>query len=96
MADYQLLIEEGALAFIDSLDEKSKRICKDNIKKLAEDPYPGSGKGDKERLVVEGEEIYRLHIGRTYTTFYDILEDDDAVQVFEVLPIDEAHKRYGH
>lgn len=96
MAEYDLLVEQDALEFINGLGTKSERICKDNIKKLAEDPHPGSGKGDKERLVIDGEEIYRLHIGRTYTAFYDIDEDANAVEVFEVLPIDEAHKRYGH
>lgn len=96
MANYQLLVEQEALDFINNLGTKSKRICKDNIKKLAEDPHPGSGKGDKERLFVDGEDIHRLHIGRTYTAFYEILESESAVRVLEVLPIDEAHKRYGH
>ncbi|WP_058827488.1 type II toxin-antitoxin system RelE/ParE family toxin [Haloferax sp. Q22] len=96
MAEYNLLVEQSALEYIDALGAKSERICKENLKKLAEDPYPGSGKGDKERLVVDGEKIYRLHIGRTYTAFYDIDEKAKVVQVFEVLPIDEAHKRYGH
>lgn len=96
MSEYTLLVEEAALAFINGLDEKSERICKDNLKKLATDPYPGSGKGDKERLVVDGEEVHRLHIGRTYTAFYDIEESDEVVRVLEVLPIDEVHDRYGH
>jgi mRNA-degrading endonuclease RelE of RelBE toxin-antitoxin system len=96
MAAYDLLIEQEALDFIESLDEKSERICKDNIKSLAKEPYPGRGKGDKEQLVVRGEEVYRLHIGRSFTAFYDILEDEKAVQVLEVLPIDEAHDRYGY
>lgn len=93
---YRLLIEEEALEFIESLDDKSKRICKDNIKQLAENPYPGQGKGDKRKEVVDGEEVWRLHIGRTYTAFYVIDEDESVVRVLEVLPIDEAHKRYGH
>jgi mRNA-degrading endonuclease RelE of RelBE toxin-antitoxin system len=96
MSQYNLLVEQEALDFVNGLDDKSERICKENLKKLIDDPYPGSGKGDKERLVVDGEEIYRLHISRTYTAFYDIEENDDVVRVFEVLPIDEAHKRYGH
>lgn len=96
MAEYDLLVEQEALDFVNGLDEKSERICKENLKKLTEDPYPGSGKGDKERLVVEGEQVYRLHIGRTFTAFYDIDEEANAVRVFEVLPIDEAHKRYGY
>ena len=96
MAAYDLLIEQDALEFINGLETKSERICKDNLKKLAEDPCPGSGKGDKERLVVDGEEIHRLHIGRTYTAFYDIDNNANTVHIFEVLPIDEAHKRYGY
>lgn len=96
MSDHRLLVEEEVLEFLDGLDGKSERICKDNLKKLAEDPYPGSGKGDKERLYVAGEEVYRLHVGRTYTAFYEILEAENAVRVLELLPIDEAHDRYGH
>lgn len=96
MAAHDLLVEREALAFINRLDEKSERICKENLKKLGEEPYPGRGKGDKEKLVVDGEEVYRLHIGRTFTAFYEILEDEKAVRVLEVLPIDEAHDRYGY
>ena len=84
-----------AVEYLRALDEKSRRICKDNLRKLEEDPYPGRGRGDKERLSVDGEEIYRLHIGRTHTAFYVVLEDQQEVRVVEVLPIDDAHKRYG-
>lgn len=96
MTDYRLLIEEEALEFIEGLNEKSERICKQNLKKLADTPYPGSGQGDKERLVVDGEKVYRLHIGRTFTAFYDVDETASTVKVLEVLPIDDAHKRYGY
>jgi hypothetical protein len=49
----------------------------DNRRKLAEDPHPrpGSSSGDREKLAVDGEELYRLHVGRSHTTFYTILED---------------------
>lgn len=98
MSEYALRVETDALDFVESLDEKSERICKTNLKKLADDPYPrpGAGSGDRERITVDGEEIYRLHIGRTFTAFYDVLEEKGAVRVLEVLPIDEAHDRYGH
>lgn len=96
MTSYDLLVEREAMAFINDLDDKSERICKNNLKKLAENPYPGRGKGDKEKLTVDGEEIYRLHISRTFTAFYEIREEEGVVQVFEVLPIDEAHDRYGY
>lgn len=95
MTEYRLLVEEDVLAFLTALDEKSERICKRNLKKLATDPYPGSGAADKERLAVDGELVYRLHIGRTFTAFYDIDEAEGVVRVLELLPIDEAHKRYG-
>ena len=95
MTEYKLLVEQEALEFVKSLDEKSERICKENLKKLVENPYPGRGRGDKEKLAVDGEVVFRLHIGRTFTAFYEILEDEGAVRVLEVLPIDEAHDRYG-
>lgn len=96
MDGYRLLIEQDVLEFVEDLDEKRERICKENLKKLAEDPYPGSGRGDKERIVVDGEEVFRLHVGRTYTAFYEVLEDENAIRVLELLPIDEAHERYGY
>ena len=94
---YEVLLAEEAREYVAALDQKSTRIVKDNLRKLADDPHPrpGSGSGDKEKLVVDGEELYRLHIGRTHTAFYDILEADEEVRVIEILNIDEAHKRYG-
>lgn len=65
-----------------------------NLNKLNK-PYPGRGMGDKERLIVEGELIYRLHIGRTYTAFYIIDEESKSVKVLEILSIETAHKKYG-
>ena len=94
---YEVLLAEEAREYVGALDEKSTRIVKDNLRKLADDPYPrpDSGTGDKEKLVIEGEELYRLHIGRTHTAFYDVLEANEEVRVIEIVDIDEAHKRYG-
>ncbi len=89
--DYQVLVEEGVSGFLEEPDEKSERIVRDNLAKLTQ-PHPGRGQGDKERLT---QQDYRLHIGRTWTAFYRIDESTDVVRVMEVLPIDEAHKRYG-
>jgi hypothetical protein len=51
--------------------------------------------GDKERLVVAGEDVYRLHIGRRYTAFYVIDDEQKLVRVIELVSIGEAHKKYG-
>ena len=95
MSEYRVLLGDDARAYLDLLDEKSKRICKENLRKLAANPYPGAGKGDKEKLVIGGHEQYRLHIGRTHTAFYVIDESDATVRVHEITDIDDAHKRYG-
>ena len=94
---YEVLLAEEAREYVGSLDEKSVRIVKDNLRKLADDPYPrpSSRSGDKEKRVVDGEELHQLHIGRTHTAFYDVLEADREVRVIEIVDIDEAHKRYG-
>ena len=82
--------------FLETFDDKSKRICTNKLQKLSQDPYPGKGRGGKERLVVRGEEVFQLHIGRRYTAFYVIVEKERVVRVFEILPIDQAHKKYGY
>ena len=93
---YSILLADDAREYVSVLDEKSTRIVKENLRKLADDPYPRpeSGAGDKEKVIVDGEKIYRLHIGRTHTAFYDVLESKSEVRVVELMDIDEAHKQY--
>ena len=81
--------------FLKNLDPKSRRICKANLSKLGENPYPGEGRGDKERIVYGRKEAHRLHVGRSYTAFYRIYEEECVVKVIEMLPIREAHRKYG-
>lgn len=94
---FTVLLGEQPREFLDTADAKTERVVRDNLKHLADDPYPrpGSGGGDREKLPVDGREMYRLHIGRSYTAFYTIHDEANEVRVREVLPIDEAHKRYG-
>lgn len=96
MASYKVLVSKKVADFLNNLDDKSRRICKTNLRKLEEDPYPGKGKGDKEKITYARKEAFRLHIGRTYTAFYKIYEEENTVKVLEILPIDIAHKRYGY
>jgi mRNA-degrading endonuclease RelE of RelBE toxin-antitoxin system len=41
------------------------------------------------------KEIYRMHIGRSYTLFYKIWKDEKVVEILNIMTIEEAHKRYG-
>lgn len=93
---YEILLGEQPREYQSHLDNKSRRIIRENLLKLADDPYPrpGAGGGDREKIVFEREGLYRMHIGRTHTTIYDVIEPD-TVEVYRLLPIDEAHKRYG-
>ena len=94
---YQVLLGDQPREFLATADEKTDRIVRENLRQLAEDPYPrsGAGGGDREKLPVDGREMYRLHIGRTYTALYTIHSEVEEVRVREILPIDDAHKRYG-
>ncbi len=92
---YRVLIDRKALGRLNSLPKKGQRIVKENLRKLEEAPYPGTGRGDKEKLTHRGEALYRLHIGRTFTAFYRIYEDKKEVKVLKVMTIERAHKEYG-
>jgi len=95
MAEYNVLLGDQPRKFLDAGDEKTERICREKLGYLAENPYPGRGRGDTEKLPIDGRrDRYRLHISRSYTAFYTILEDDSEVRVLEILPIDKAHDRY--
>ncbi|WP_280536430.1 type II toxin-antitoxin system RelE/ParE family toxin [Halopenitus sp. POP-27] len=96
MSEYDVLLGDDAREFLDIADEKTERICRDNLSYLAENPYPGRGRGDTEKLPIDGRrDRYRMHISRTYTALYTVLEDEKEVRVLEITDIDDAHKRYG-
>ena len=92
---FEVKVRNTADAFIGSVTEKSRRIIRNALQGLGENPFPGSG-GDKERLVLRGgREIYRLHIARTYTVFYSVENENRIVRVHEILPTEQAHTKYG-
>ncbi|MFB6309194.1 MAG: type II toxin-antitoxin system RelE/ParE family toxin [Haloarculaceae archaeon] len=96
MSEYEVLLGDDAREFLTGADEKTRRICKEKLGYLTENPYPGRGRGDKEKLPIDGNrDRFRLHISRTYTAIYTVLESESEVRVLEILPIDDAHKRYG-
>lgn len=96
MAEYDVLLSQEVVEFLDVAVEKTERICRDKLEFLEDNPYPGRGRGDKEKLPIDAHrDRYRLHISRTYTALYTVLEESKEVRVLEIVTIDEAHKRYG-
>ena len=94
MVAYQLVIKKKALEFVRELPPKSQRLVVEKCKTLAIDPFPG--KGDKEIIQRKNhEDIYRLHISRSYTAFYKINRDKKRVLILEIATIEQAHKMYG-
>jgi mRNA-degrading endonuclease RelE of RelBE toxin-antitoxin system len=93
---YDIRIDLDAREFLESLEGKSRRIIKSNLKKLEDDPYPRpqNAIGDVEKVEVNGEEIFRMHISRSFTAFYVINEDHERVVVTDIVDIDKAHKMY--
>ena len=92
---FQVIIKRKSVEAINELPSKTRRIVHDTLKSLEQDPYPGTG-GDKKLLhQEEGIEVYRFHIGRSYTAFYTIDIRSHVVQVHDVMTIGQAHKKYG-
>lgn len=91
---YEIRLHPDANNYIKSKDSKSQRIIKDNLRKLEEEPYPrpDSKLGDTEKVTVEGDEYYRMHISRTHTAFYKVREDQ--VHIVNIVDINKAHKMY--
>ena len=90
----KVVIERTVLKYLSELPEKSQRLIKEKCHALAEDPYPGQG-DDKELLHLEFK-LYRLHIGRSFTVFYQICEENELVKILEIVTIGKAHKLYKH
>lgn len=93
---YELRIDLEAAEFLSSQDEKTQDIIKNNLKKLEDEPYPSPNaqSGDREKVTVNSEEVYRMHISRSYTAFYIIEKGDKQVIITDIVDIDTAHKMY--
>ncbi|ABD42352.1 conserved hypothetical protein [Methanospirillum hungatei JF-1] len=81
-------VEIKACNFVKELPIKGRRIILKQLRRL-EEPFLVS---EIEKI---GHDVYRLHIGRTYTVFFMIYPEGDLVRVTDILPIKTAHKRYN-
>ncbi|MDY6966809.1 MAG: type II toxin-antitoxin system RelE/ParE family toxin [Halobacteriota archaeon] len=82
---YSVLINRDALKYIDVLTEKSKRLIKRKLETLKDDPY--LGRDDKKKLQFTDYELFRMHVGRSYTIFYRIYEEEKTVKVLDIMTI---------
>lgn len=89
----KVVIDRAVLKYLSELPEKSQRLIKERCHALAKNPFPGQC-GDKELLHLEFR-LYRLHVGRSFTVFYQVSEEE-LVKILEIVTIDKAHKLYKH
>ena len=83
-------IERGVIKTLEKYPEKLREHIFNHLRKL-KDPYSAP---DVECLHSKLQ-IYRLHIGRTYTVIFKIHKELKMVQVLDLMTIEQAHKRYG-
>ena len=92
---FQVVVKQKVIEAINELPEKTRRILFHALTNLEKNPWPGTG-GDKEKLHAEKEiEIYRLHIGRTFTALYTIDTTNHLIHIHDLMTIEQAHKKYG-
>lgn len=83
-------IERGVIKTLEKYPGKIREHIFSHLRKL-EDPYNAT---DVECLHSKVQ-VYRMHIGRTYTVIFKIHKDSNIVQVLDLMTIEQAHKRYG-
>ena len=83
-------IELGVIKTLEKYPEKIREHIFSRLRKL-ENPYSAP---DVECLHSKMQ-IYRMHIGRTYTVIFKIHKELNIVQVLDLMTIEQAHKRYG-
>lgn len=82
-------ITERAIAYLQSLPMKDRRIVGEHIDRLADHPHAN---GDIKRLNLK-KERYRMHVSYRYTIFY--YPEGQNIVVNEIMTAEQAHKKYG-
>jgi mRNA-degrading endonuclease RelE of RelBE toxin-antitoxin system len=83
-------IEKRVIKTLEKYPEKIRVHIFNHLRKL-EDPYSAP---DVECLHAKVQ-VYRMHVGRTYTIIFKITKESDIVTVLDLMTIEQAHKRYG-
>jgi len=83
-------IERTVIKTLEKYPEKIREHIFNHLRKL-EDPYTAP---DVECLHPKVQ-VYRMHIGRTYTVIFKIYKETNCVVILDLMTIEQAHKRYG-
>jgi mRNA interferase RelE/StbE len=86
----EVQIERSVIKTLEKYPDKIRGHIFNHLRKL-EDPYSAL---DVECLHSKAQ-IYRMHIGRTYTIIFKIFKESNRVMVIDLMTIEQAHKRYG-
>jgi mRNA-degrading endonuclease RelE of RelBE toxin-antitoxin system len=86
----EVKIEKRVIKTLNKYPERSREQIFKDIRKL-ENPYSAP----EVECLHKPTQVYRMHVGRTYTIIFKIHKPQNIVQVLEVDTIERAHKRYG-
>lgn len=86
----KIQVEKGVLKTLSIYPQKIREQVFDHLRML-EDPY----RAPDVECLYPTRQLYRMHVGRTYTIIFKIHKDTDTVFVLDLLTIGQAHKRYG-
>jgi mRNA-degrading endonuclease RelE of RelBE toxin-antitoxin system len=84
-------IHQKSQEFLDALPEKIRNSVRDVLLTLREDPYP---RESKLLTLPGGYHVYRLHIRRLFTVFYEVDNKENTIYILKIMTIEQAHKEY--
>jgi len=93
---FDVAIEQDLVEKINNFDEKAGGSSGRNSVRLSENPYPGKREEKEKFCLKAGFILYRLHIGRTWTAYYRIYDENTSVEILDIMTIEQAHKKYDH
>jgi mRNA interferase RelE/StbE len=83
-------IDRRVIKTLKKYPEKSRELIFDHIRTL-EDPY----RAPDVECLHKPTQVYRMHVGRSFTIVFKIHKQTNLVQVLDLDTIEQAHKRYG-
>jgi len=88
---YRVEIHQKALDFLEQLPEKLQEHTRSTLQALREDPRP---RGSELLTLPDNYRVYRIHIARVLTVFYQVSDNDHQVRILKIMTIEQAHKEY--